>query len=207
VFAALAALLAALVIGVSDSAAVRGVDGRAAAVVHEEALEGDPDWSLIVTNLGNDDFLAVLAAMAALALLASRRYRAALTVGLGLILAEVAVAILKAQVERPRPPGTALTEAEGFSFPSGHSAASIALYGTLALLVTSSVRWPARHATVIAAVSLITAVGATRVYLGVHYPTDVLAGWVIGALSALLAWQVAGRLSASRWAISNGWSG
>ena len=73
------------------------------------------------------------------------------------------------------------------SFPSGHAMVSAAVYLSLAVLAARLVR--PRHAkvyVVAVAATLTVAVGVTRVYLGVHYPTDVLAGWIAGGLWALL---------------------
>jgi undecaprenyl-diphosphatase len=95
---------------------------------------------------------------------------------------------LKAVFARARPdvvvPMTTLT---GYGFPSGHAMISSALYATLAALIARSVdRWRVRSY-VIAAGTLITLlVGFTRIYLGVHYPSDVLAGWTSGLAWALL---------------------
>ena len=101
--------------------------------------------------------------------------------------------ILGAKVfyHRPRPTD-AIVPVHGFSFPSAHAFTGAVLYGLLAWLVWPHLRtgW-ARALTVAGAVSMALAVGASRVYLGVHYPTDVLAGWALGA-----AWLVA-----ARWAV------
>ena len=69
--------------------------------------------------------------------------------------------------------------AQGYSFPSGHSANSVTAYGSLA--VYTKKRW-----LIIAAAAVALAVGLSRVVLGVHYPTDVLAGWVLGLIVIFL---------------------
>ncbi len=76
-----------------------------------------------------------------------------------------------------------------YSFPSGHALSSFCFYGVLAGLVAARIRKPFFRAAVwILAASLVAAIGLSRVYLGVHYPTDVLAGYSAGTLwvSALL---------------------
>jgi undecaprenyl-diphosphatase len=78
------------------------------------------------------------------------------------------------------------------SFPSGHSMMAAITYLTLAALVARVQPTHARRAYVLAlAVVLVLAIGVSRVYLGVHWPTDVLAGWTAGAGWALACWLVA----------------
>ena len=92
---------------------------------------------------------------------------------------------LKALVERPRPDVVLhLVEESSFSFPSGHSINSMFCYGILIYLVRRNVRnkKTANILTVLLAIPMIL-IGPTRVYLGVHYPTDVLAGWSLGLLA------------------------
>lgn len=95
--------------------------------------------------------------------------------------------LLKGLFERERP--TVVTHFDppgGHSFPSGHSMISAALYLTLAVLIARSLQRRRLRAYVVAAGALLTMlVGWTRLYLGVHYPTDVLAGWTFGALLAI----------------------
>ena len=89
----------------------------------------------------------------------------------------------------------ALPGASGFSFPSGHTAGAISVYGMIAMLTEK--RWLK-----IVMVSLIAAVGISRLYLGVHTPTDVLAAIVIGTL-ILIAVRIASRSLAANPALKN----
>jgi membrane-associated phospholipid phosphatase len=83
---------------------------------------------------------------------------------------------------RPRPPESGhLVEVTGFSLPSGHTLDATIILGTLALVATGLLRRRAARAAVVAAAALAIAVaGAARVYLGVHWATDVLTGWLLG---------------------------
>jgi membrane-associated phospholipid phosphatase len=86
----------------------------------------------------------------------------------------------------------------GASFPSGHSANSAIVYLTLASLLTQVVRGhDTRRFVLVAAALLVTAIGSSRVYLGVHWPSDVLAGWSFGTLWALGWWLAGARARAA----------
>lgn len=82
-----------------------------------------------------------------------------------------------------------------WSFPSGHATMSAVTYLTLGALLARMQPHPALKAYLLSiAVSLTLLVGMSRVYLGVHWPTDVLAGWCLGSAWALGWWLVAVRL-------------
>lgn len=101
-------------------------------------------------------------------------------------------AVLKEVFARPRPDVVPhLREVMTLSFPSGHAMTSAAIYLTLGALMMRIVdRGVVRFYCMAVAMLATGLVGATRVYLGVHYPTDVLAGWLIGLSWALLCWMV-----------------
>ena len=101
-------------------------------------------------------------------------------------------AVLKEAFGRPRPEVVPhLREVMTLSFPSGHAMTTAAIYLTLgALLMRVSERRLTRFYCMGVAMLATFLVGASRVYLGVHYPTDVLAGWLIGLSWALLCWIV-----------------
>lgn len=126
----------------------------------------------------------------AIYLLITRRY--VLAGGLAVIpaLTAVLIVLLKALYQRPRPLGE-LTEAPGFSFPSGHAFSSVVVYGLLGYVAWrcwSRRRWQ-RVLIVIVVMLLVLGTGYARVYLGVHYPSDVLGGWACGL--AVLAGGIA----------------
>jgi undecaprenyl-diphosphatase len=105
----------------------------------------------------------------------------------------VAAALLKDVFQRPRPEIVPhIAYAANTSFPSGHSMMSAVTYLTLAALLARSQERTRLKAYFLLLAALLTfLVGASRVYLGVHWPTDVLAGWTAGAVWALLCWLVA----------------
>ena len=100
----------------------------------------------------------------------------------------LAIQVLKTFYDRGRPDVVSvLSPAGGLSFPSGHATISAALYLTLGVLVAGSLEERRLRVYVVgAAAFLALLIGVSRVYLGVHYPTDVLAGWTLGLAWALV---------------------
>lgn len=149
------------------------------------------DIAKVVTALGSAAVCWPLAAIAAAALAARRRWAE-----LGVLLAGMAIVIvgvheLKDAVDRPRP-GDGLVDSSGSSFPSAHAAYST-FYVWLAVTIVMRLRTGmARGALVVTAGIVITAlIGLSRVYLGVHYMSDVNAGWALGAAAFSLCAAVA----------------
>lgn len=141
------------------------------------------DVMLLITDLG--DRTGYIIAGALLLLFFYFRYRSLifpLQTGLVLIVAGGLNRWLKALIERPRPEANRLLEETSLSFPSGHAMSSIAFYGFLIYLswrLTPGkplLRW----LITLVLLLLILAIGFSRVYLGVHYPSDVLAGYAAG---------------------------
>jgi undecaprenyl-diphosphatase len=101
--------------------------------------------------------------------------------------------LLKLAIERPRPDLVArLVEVNTTSFPSGHATLAAVTYLTLgALLSRVEARRRAKIYVLIVAVGLTFLIGVSRIYLGVHWPTDVLAGWCVGAAWAMSCWRIA----------------
>ena len=104
--------------------------------------------------------------------------------------------LLKSAFARPRPDFVAhATQVFTASFPSGHASLSAIAYLTIAALLAQSQPLFRMRLYFISLAGLLTAlIGVSRVYLGVHYPTDVLGGWCIGAAWAIACWAIAARL-------------
>ncbi len=103
--------------------------------------------------------------------------------------------ILKNFLHRSRPdPLESLIQPGGFSLPSGHASSSLLLYGMIAFLLLRTVKNPqSRFALILASALFIFSIGVSRLYLGVHYPTDVLIGFGIGGLMLWLFIRLAKR--------------
>jgi membrane protein DedA with SNARE-associated domain/membrane-associated phospholipid phosphatase len=139
------------------------------------------DVSKVITFLGSGAFVWTLTAVCAALLAARRRWPEFWVLLAGMALTQIGVHVIKDAVDRPRPEG-ALIHAHGSSFPSAHAAHSV-LYIWLAVTIVLRLRpGMARAAAVVATgFALTILVGLSRVYLDVHYLSDVSAGWALGA--------------------------
>jgi undecaprenyl-diphosphatase len=146
-----------------------------------------------LTALGSVVGLALLVSLIIGFLVMRGRRRAALLIFLASVGGVSLGSGFKSIFERSRPEVVPhLMEVTSLSFPSGHSMMSSTVYLTLGALLGQTVARRREKIYIIAAAVLLTIlVGLSRVYLGVHYPTDVLAGWAAGTAWALLCWMVA----------------
>jgi undecaprenyl-diphosphatase len=167
--------------------------GDQTAVEIVERLRGGwlTDVSRVLTDLGSSWFTWGLTAVCAALLAARRRWTEFWVLLAGMTLASIGIHEIKAAVGRPRPPEP-LVGSSGSSFPSGHAAHSV-LYVWLAVTVVLRLRpGMARAAAVVGAgIALTALVGLSRVYLGVHYLSDVSGGWALGAAAFSLCAAVA----------------
>jgi undecaprenyl-diphosphatase len=149
-----------------------------------------------VTALGGRAVLLLVTAAVVLYLWLARTYHAMWLVLGAAVGGQLLSAVLKAAFARPRPDVVPhLTPAAFSSFPSGHSMSAAAVYLTLGLLLARLTERTRLRVYVLSLAALVTLlVGVSRVYLGVHYPTDVLAGWAAGSAWAACCWLLAGFL-------------
>jgi undecaprenyl-diphosphatase len=146
-----------------------------------------------ITALGGVTVLLIVTLSSAIYMLMAQRPRMALLLILSVLGAEAVNSLLKIGFARPRPELVA-HQAQVFtaSFPSGHSVMSAVTYLTMgALLAQLQTRRREKIFLLGLAIVLTLLVGLSRVYLGVHWPTDVLAGWTLGAAWAAVFWIVA----------------
>jgi undecaprenyl-diphosphatase len=152
---------------------------------------------LHLTGLGSSVVTGLITLIAVSFLALAGRWRYAALV-LGAVLGTLFVMLaLKGLYDRPRPPFvTHLDPQSDESFPSGHSMIASALYLTLATLIARAL--PQRRLrvfTIATGAVLALAIGVSRLYMGVHYPTDVLAGWTVGCAWALVCGIAARKLA------------
>ena len=151
-----------------------------------------PPWLLDVvrdiTALGSTAVLALLVTIVTTFLFATGKHHAGLFVLTTVLSGALLNTLLKLAFARARPDiVTPLTQVSTLSFPSGHAASSAVCYLTLGLMLaqTQASRLVRIHLIMTAAI-LALLVGVSRIYLGVHYPSDVLAGWCFGTAWALI---------------------
>ena len=144
-----------------------------------------------ITNIGRGTITAAFA----IGLTAWLWFRGHRNEAIFLLVANLGSGVLdwsaKAIFARPRPPldlVTRITNPESFSFPSGHALSAMVLYTSVALVTARLGPLRLTCAMIVLALVMIPTMSITRVYLGVHYPSDVLAGWALGGAWVWLAY-------------------
>jgi undecaprenyl-diphosphatase len=161
------------------------------------AMQGGPQWLDLVardiTSLGGTAVLVLLTVAALGYLLLVRKWSAAIFVAVSIVGGTLISTALKHIFDRPRPDVVPhAVEVTSASFPSGHAMLAMTTFLTLgAVLAEVQPTRSSRVYLISWAVLLALLVGTSRVYLGVHWPTDVLAGWCVGSAWALLCGSVA----------------
>ncbi len=158
-----------------------------------------PSAARDITALGGGTVLTIIVLGTAGLLLIQRLWLTAIFTIAAASTGGWAVSLAKAHIARPRPDLVPhLVEATHMSFPSGHATDSAVVYLTVAALASQVTRDRAtRLYLILVAILLVGAIGCSRVYLGVHWPSDVLAGWSFGTLWALGWWTATERARAS----------
>src|SRR5215218_2649165 len=143
-----------------------------------------------ITALGSVVVLTTLTLFVVGFLALSRRFGAAAFLAVAASGGQCLNAALKTYYGRERPdPSLRWIEIDSLSFPSGHATSSAVIYLTLAVLLVRLAETETEKAYLIGAALFVSfLVGFSRVYLGVHYPTDVIAGWAVGVAWAQLCW-------------------
>ena len=172
-------------------------------VFHKEIMKGDiigykiistfliSDFTTpiakFITNFGGAIFLIILTITLFILI---KNKKIGLSIILNLIVITGLNQILKYILQRPRPTEYRLIEETGFSFPSGHSMVSMAFYGYLIYLIYKYVKNKyLKWISIVLLSTLICSIGISRIYLGVHYTSDVLGGFLI-SLSYLIVYTL-----------------
>src|SRR6185436_12628810 len=161
-----------------------------------------PAWveyaMLDLTALGGPTVLALVVFAVAGFLLLQTRYRTALVVLVTAASGELANYALKSAFMRPRPTIVPhLRDVVSTSFPSGHAMESAIIYLTLGTMLMRIAERRLTKIYCLAIAGMLTLlVGVSRVFLGVHYPSDVIGGWILGFVWASICWLVAQRVEA-----------
>ena len=142
----------------------------------------------VITQFGG---ATVLIALATILLVAIKNKKTGFLIWINLASSALLNKILKHIVQRPRPTEHRIIDEAGYSFPSGHSMVSAAFYGFLIYLIYKNVKNKYLKWGLITILSLlILLIGTSRIYLGVHYTSDVLAGFLV-AISYLIVFITA----------------
>lgn len=203
----LTSLLAALSVGlflaiaygvaVGADPSATGADPAAIDFAHDIQTGWLTSIAKAITALGSGYVVYPIAAIGAVVLAMRGRFAEAAVVVFGCVLIAVSVPVVKELTERPRPTGSLISLPPNEAYPSGH-AAQATTYITLAILFARELN-PRLHvraitagtALALAAVVLATAIGLSRVYLGVHYLSDVIGGWALGVAAFSLCGVIA----------------
>jgi undecaprenyl-diphosphatase len=147
--------------------------------VHAHASPGSTAAMRAITQLGSPWFLLTLGLFVVWRLVSSGRRRTALLLAVAALGGEAFDGVLKMAFQRTRPEAFfGLVSPHNYSFPSGHALASSCFYGVLAAILSVELAGWRKVAIWVAAAVLVTLIGLSRVYLGVHYPTDVIGGFL-----------------------------
>lgn len=145
-----------------------------------------------ITALGSFSVLGLIVLGVCSYLVLARMRSAAVLVLVSVVGGTILSTVLKMGYNRPRPDLVAMSQQFTASFPSGHAMLSAVTFLTLgALLARLAPTRPLQLLSISAAILLTLLVGVSRVYMGVHYPSDVLAGWCVGAAWALMCSTIA----------------
>jgi len=138
-----------------------------------------PVW---ITNLADGRYIPVIVLIISFLFVFAKKYKDALFINLAVNMGFLSCGYFKNLFERSRPPlDYHLVHAEGFSFPSGHALLGVCLYGMLSIVISSEIKNKTLKSFVKSLFAiLITLIVFSRVYLGVHYPSDVLGGLFLG---------------------------
>ena len=138
----------------------------------------------LLTRLGNT--LTVVLIMSGFLVIMKKHDR--INLFLILVSSTILNRVIKAIIKRPRPEHLRIITEKGFSYPSGHATAAIALYGFLLYLVYGRVQNKyLKVFLMIVLIYIILTIGLSRIYLGVHYPSDILGGYLLSIVVLFLA--------------------
>lgn len=165
------------------------------------------DFASDITALGSFGVLTLVTIATTVFLLVARKLRTAGHVAFAVLGGTVMVNFLKILFDRARPEITeAATNLYTMSFPSGHATLAAVTYLTIAAVVTRDLHQLYEKVYVIALAAILSiSIGISRIYLGVHWPSDVMAGWALGAAWALLCWAFSEHLRIRSWSFKLYW--
>ena len=137
-----------------------------------------------ITFLGSQ-YILILIALLSIILIKNKKVPIAITINL--VISAILNVLLKHVINRPRPEGYRIVDETGYSFPSGHSMISMAFYGLILYIILKNCKnKKLRNILCSMLAILIVLIGFSRVYLGVHYASDVIGGFVVSIAYLIL---------------------
>ncbi|MDD4367113.1 MAG: phosphatase PAP2 family protein [Eubacteriales bacterium] len=144
----------------------------------------------LITYMANWETIVIICLL--LICFPQTRRKAGISVSIAALLSTLVKAVIKTAVARPRPEESFfLIEQSGFAYPSGHAMTGMAVY-LLLFVLTREYITDSRKKNLLSVIFVFVAfaVGISRVYLGVHFPTDVIGGWVLGAATVIVSLMI-----------------
>ena len=152
------------------------VDAPVYGVVSQFISPGLTKIVTVITHMGSEPVLVSLCVVSCIIIWKLWGWRLMAVNGANLLLASMCNKLIKVLVQRPRPALEHLVEQGGYSFPSGHSLSAMAFYGLLIIILLARVKGKKKFAAAFLLGLLVLLIGFSRIYVGVHYASDVIAG-------------------------------
>ena len=141
--------------------------------------------TMIFISFFGSAFMLITLSIGLVFLIKEKKYSKLIIINM--ILSHITNSILKVLIRRPRPERIQIVHENGYSFPSGHSMAAFTYYGFIIYLINKNVKnKKIKYPIMIFLSLLILFIGISRIYLGVHYVTDVLGGFIFGFIYLVL---------------------
>ncbi|WP_460059419.1 phosphatase PAP2 family protein [Pseudolactococcus yaeyamensis] len=172
-------------------ASLKGVDQQVQSLVRYNMSDGLTSFSKFITNFGGAAYVPILLGAVLIFLVLKKWYAEAIFIAANVAIVPILIYILKHIYGRSRPSLPHLVVENGLSFPSGHASTSLMFYACLMVLICQrlhnrQMKWLVR----VLATMFIVLIGMSRIYLGVHYPTDILGGWLMSASILLMTFPI-----------------
>lgn len=141
----------------------------------------------VITNIGNEITIFILTVAVILFLIDKKEYVKNKMFVLSMAIGGIGMELLKHLIKRPRPITMTIHET-GYSFPSGHATISMVLFGMLILMFKDKIKNKTNRIIFISVnILLILAIGFSRLYFNVHYPTDILGAYTLGLIAIFIS--------------------